>query len=98
MVLTLALHFYILTEGRNDVHDHPIITSSSWFLQNTKGSQMPCAQRTAMGFWCFFGNSIYVQQKVEKHTRNTICGILHLNVELEELYPGTNNEHQNTNQ
>lgn len=26
MVLTLALLFYILTEGRNYVHDHTIIT------------------------------------------------------------------------
>jgi len=97
MVLTLALHFYILTEGRNYAHDHPIITGSCQFFRNTKESQMPCAQRIGMGFWCFFENPMYVQQKVEKHTRNTICGILHLNVELEELFPGINDQLQNTN-
>lgn len=70
---------------------------SSWFFQNTEESQMPYAQRTAMGFWCFFENPICVQQKVEKHTRNTICGILHLNVELEELFSSTNDQLQNTN-
>lgn len=97
MVLTLALHFHILTEGINYVHDHPIISDSSCFFPNTKKkSQMPCTQTTAMVFWCFFEISIYVQQKVEEQTRNTICGILYLNVELEELFPG-NSQLQNTN-
>lgn len=97
MVLTLALHFYILREGRNYVHDHPIISGSSCFFPNThKKSQMPCAQTTAMGFWCFFDFSIYAQQKVEERTRNTICGILYLNAELEELFP-SNSQLQNTN-
>lgn len=36
MVLSLALHFYILIEGRNYVHDHPIISGSSCFFPNTK--------------------------------------------------------------
>lgn len=41
------------------------------------------------GIWCFFENPMYIQQKVEKYTRNTFCRILHTNVELEELFPGT---------
>lgn len=58
---------------------------------------MPCTQRTAMGFWFFFENPVYIQQKVEKHKRNTIWGILDMNIELEELFPGTHYQLQNTN-
>lgn len=57
---------------------------------------MPCAQRTTMGFWFFFENPMYIQQKVEKYTRNTICRIFDTNVELEELFPGTHYQLQNT--
>lgn len=49
-----------------------------------------------MGFWFFFENPMYIQQKVEKYTRNTICRIFDTNVELEELFPGTHYQLQNT--
>lgn len=57
---------------------------------------MPRAQTTAMAFWCFFEISIYLQQKVEEQTKTTICGILYLIVELEELFP-KNSQLQNAN-
>lgn len=74
----------------------PSLVAPVVFFPNThKKSQMPRAQTTAMGFWCFFDISIYAQQKVEERTRNTICGILYLNAELEELFP-SNSQLQNT--
>lgn len=64
----------------------PSLVAPLVFSQTQKKNPGALSSNNSQGFWCFFEISIYVQQKVEEQTRNTICGILYLNMELEELF------------